>query len=66
LRIDANDGRRIVVDRMRDRQIVCDKSGEEWPEIQPLADGRFVVETAQSVELCNDRLESIRRLYSLE
>ena len=65
VRLDSTDGRRLVVDRVRDRQIEYGQVSEPWPSIRPLQDGRFVVETEQSVDVCNDKLEPIRQLFAL-
>jgi hypothetical protein len=65
VRVDSTDGRRLVIDRMRDRQIEYGPVSQPWPSIRPLQDGRFVVETDQSVAVCNDKLEPIRQLFAL-
>jgi len=65
VRLDSTDGRRLVVDRMRDRQIEYGPVSQPWPSIRPLQDGRFVVETDASVSLCSDKLEPIRQLFAL-
>jgi hypothetical protein len=57
-------GRRTLVDRVRDRQLDLGADEGAWPTIEPLPDGRFVVQSQQSIDLCDDELRTLRKLVA--
>jgi hypothetical protein len=57
-------GRRTLVDRVRDRSLDLGADQGAWPAIAPLPDGRFVIESQQSLDLCDDQLHTLRTLVA--
>lgn len=57
-------GRRALHDRVRDREFDLGLDQGEWPAIEPLADGRFVVQSLGAVELCDHELRTVRTLVA--
>lgn len=57
-------GRRALHDRVRDRELDLGLDQGEWLAIEPLADGRFVVQSPHAVELCDQELRTVRTLVA--